>query len=434
MKNSATFWRNLAITLPLTLLLGGCGGGGSSSPAVPAVATVFYAHSLAFGNNSTIKAWGYNGFGQLGFAQNSNTNGTPQVVQGLPKLSQANGGFSMGATHSVAFKNNSSVWAWGWNAYGQLGANTSTNTFSPTPVQVTGFSRTQAVSAGGFHTLALTAGPDTDAVTGQLVKNVWAWGLNSLGQLGDGTTIYGSSSAPTAPVKVKGTDGAAIADITKIAAGGSHSLALKVDPTTGVTTLYAWGDNSYGQLGVATSPSSTFSPVAVTVPITGKIKDIAAGGAFSLAVTDDGRVWAWGYNGIGQLGVDPAGSPPVPFRVTPTVVAQISNVQSVSAGLDHVLALKTDGTVWGWGFNFYGQLGNGGSGGASLSTNTPVIVPVQVTGLTLVSSNRRVLAFGNNSYAFDGASVWAWGDNAFGQLGNGTTDRSIVPILVGGLR
>ena len=184
MENTATFWRNLAIVLSLAVLLGGCGN--SSSTSVPATATVFYAHSIAFGSNSTIKAWGYNGFGQLGFTPNQTTNGTPLTVPGLPKIK----GFSTGAVHSVAFGNNSTVWAWGWNAYRQLGTDTGSTTFSSVPLQVP-VHGVVAVSAGGFHTLALS-GDGT----------VWSWGLNSLGQLGDGTTAYGSNSVRKDPGQV----------------------------------------------------------------------------------------------------------------------------------------------------------------------------------------------------------------------------------------
>ena len=180
-----------------------------------------------------------------------------------------------GDYHSLALKSDGTVWAWGYNYYGQLGDGSTTS--STTPVQVSGLSGVIALAGGYSHSLALKSD-----------GTVWAWGSNYSGQLGDGST-----TSSTTPVQVSNLDG-----VVALAAGSYHSLALK-----SYDTVWAWGYNYYGQLGDGSTDSSTgnrSTPVQVS-GLRGVIA-LAGGGYHSLALKSDGTVWAWGRNYHSQLG------------------------------------------------------------------------------------------------------------------------------------
>ncbi|MGE5579277.1 MAG: fibronectin type III domain-containing protein [Bacillota bacterium] len=229
---------------------------------------------------------------------------------------------------------------------------------------------------------------------------VWAWGYNDDGQLGDGTTIQ-----RTSPVQVSGLTG-----VIAIAAGDEHSLALKGDGT-----LWAWGRNNGGQLGDGTTTTRK-TPVQVK-GLTG-ITALSAGIYHTLALKGDGTVWAWGDNNYYQLG-----DPRISRATRPIQVSGLTGVTAISAGDCHSLAVKGDGTVWAWGRNHRGQLGVG-----SMTTG---MTPVQVPGLTGFTA---VAAADDHSLALRGdGTVWAWGYNDCGQLGDGTTTLRTTPVQVHGL-
>jgi YD repeat-containing protein len=234
-----------------------------------------------------------------------------------------------------------------------------------------------------------------------------------VGQLGDGT--YTNT---VIPVRVSG-----LTSVRSLGGRGYHNLAIQSNGT-----VWAWGWNSRGQLGHDTSTSPCPAPLAGTcsnvpvqvIGITNPLT-VTGGGFFSLALMPDHTLRAWGANEFGQLG---DGS--YMDRSTPVPVSSVlSNVVQVSAGWKHAVALRSDGTVWTWGDNTYGQIGNG-------STSTQGIsVPFQVAGL----NNARAVSGGDRFTAILNAdgTVWTWGWNGFGQLGDGTnTDRS-TPVQVVGL-
>ncbi|MBI4492930.1 MAG: IPT/TIG domain-containing protein, partial [Chloroflexi bacterium] len=284
-------------------------------------------------------------------------------------------------------------WAWGLGSYGQLGDGTANPSV---PVQVSGLSGAIAVAAGGYHSLALKSD-----------GTVWAWGGNGYGQLGDGST-----SNRATPVQVSGLSG-----VIAVSAGWQHSLALKNDGT-----VWAWGNNRFGQLGDGTSSTVRTTPVQVS-GLSGVVA-IAAGGYHSLALKNDGTVWAWGANWYGALGDGTATN-----RLTPVQVPGLSGVMAVAAGSAHSLALKGDGTVWAWGGNYSGQLGDGTTVTTGCYSRP---TPVQVSGLSGASA---IAAGASHSLALksDG-TVWAWGYNGYGQLGDGTTTGHATPVQVSGLR
>jgi YVTN family beta-propeller protein len=288
---------------------------------------------------------------------------------------------------SPALEPSGQVWTWGYDNSGQLGDGGSTQRTSPFHVALPGFT---GISAGGDWSLGLRAD-----------GTVWAWGYNLYGQLGVGHLL-----TERLPVQTSG-----LSNVTAIAASnsGHHNLAVLGDGT-----VRAWGTNGDGQLGDGTTTGRS-TPVQVT-GLSGVFTAVAAGYTHSLALRSDGTVWAWGANNLGQLGDGTTTA-----RLTPVQVNGLTGVQAIAAGVYFSLALRSDGTVWAWGDG--GRLGNGTTSGMQL---TPLANGV--TGATAITAS--------SSYAFallsDG-TVRAWGSNNYGQLGDGTTTTRYSPVAVSGL-
>ncbi|MCM8768306.1 MAG: FG-GAP-like repeat-containing protein [Candidatus Omnitrophica bacterium] len=313
-----------------------------------------------------------------------------------------------GQGHTVFLQDEGTVWTWGDNTYGQLGDGAQSNLFEPTASAV--LESVSAVSAGLSHTAALK----TNGM-------VWVWGDNRFGQIGVGSNL---------PVILTPSPVSNISGITAISCGGNHTLALKNNGT-----VWAWGRNDSYQLGLGDTYGTTnlIVPAQVVGPeglgyLSGIIR-VAAGYSHSLAISQDGSLWVWGDNSFGQLGIGHKTPSMYPVKVK-----TLSDIKGISAGGtgvlgNHSLAVKSDGTVWAWGANSKGQLGDG--------TNTEKTEPVQVKGsggTGFLSNIRQVAAGGRHSLALDkDGTVWAWGDNTYGQLGNGTNEGSLYPIAVFGL-
>jgi alpha-tubulin suppressor-like RCC1 family protein len=301
-----------------------------------------------------------------------------------------------GFSHSLALRSDGTVWAFGSNLYGQLGTSAEIGTFhgNPTPTLVPGLSGVTAVAAGGGHSLALRSD-----------GTVWAFGRDPSSP---------TNPAPAlAPALVPGLTG-----VTAVAAGGAHSLALRSDGT-----VWAFGSNFYGELG--TSTNSGTNPTPAQVPGLTGVTAVAAGSTHSLALRSDGTVWAFGSNLYGELGTSTNSGTGNPTP-TPTLVPGLTGVTVVAAGGLHSLALRSDGTVWAFGNNIYSQLGTSTNSG----TFNPNPTPVQVPGPTGVAA---VSAGGVHSLALrsDG-TVWAFGNNVYGQSGSTTNNRTYAanPVAV----
>ena len=387
-------------------------------------------HSLALLADGTIRAWGANAFGQLGDGGMVDQL-TPVTVAGITNAVA----IVAGNMHSMALLSDGTVRSWGWNGFGQLGDGGRYSSYS----YVAGLNDGIAVAAGEAHNLAIRAD-----------QSVVAWGFNYAGQVGDGTQLD-----QLTPVPVTG-----LTNVSQVLAGSGHSVALKTDGTVwawganisgqlgagnlieftpiqvpGMTAVsrigvgaqhtlavqsgiaYGWGYNVYGQIGVGSTASSFNSPVMIPGLGTNVVA-VAGGGWHSLGVRSDGTLWSFGQNNYGQLGIGNTTQQSSPVQIT-----GISNVTQVSAGNSHSVALKADGTVWAWGINNGGQLGDGSFVNRS--------VPVQVSGLTNIIS--VVSGYTHNVALQSDGSVWTWGGNAWGQLGDGTTARRLTPYHIPGV-
>ncbi|HZF50281.1 MAG TPA: MopE-related protein, partial [Polyangiaceae bacterium] len=304
-----------------------------------------------------------------------------------------------GKYHMLFLRPNGTVWAWGAANNGQTGTGVSSS-LKTTPVQVLGLPTIKAIAAGGWHSLAL----DENGL-------VYAWGMNSSGQLGTGSV---SNTPQGTPVQVPG-----LSNITAIAAGESHSLAIDAGGD-----IWAWGYNSFAQIGIGTSTSSVPAPVKVSIQ--GGAAGIAAGAHHSLAVSKSGAVWAWGSAYNGQIGNGKSGGSSYNQQKTPyEVPLGGATAVAVAAGSIHSMALLSDGTLRAWGSNSFGQLGIGSTALKSL--------PQAVPGLTDVA---QITAGYNFTLArVSSGAVWAWGADSSGQLGDGaaTSTGSTIPQVVPGL-
>jgi ELWxxDGT repeat protein len=362
--------------------------GGGNSPSGPLsfikVLGTGYEFSAALCEDGTVRAWGDNGTGSLGTGNNIYYNYPAKVVDLTDIID-----ISSGLYHTVALKKDGTVWAWGDNYHGQCGNGTFSLNGYKTPVQVIGLSDIITVAAGENHNLALKKD-----------GTVWAWGENDAGQLGDGTTTKSSFAK-----KVNGISG-----MTAIAGGMSFSIALKGDGT-----VWSWGLNYNGQLGDGTK-TNRHTPVQVQ-GLTGIISIAAAKLSHVLALKNDKTVWGWGANSRGQLG-NGSTAPEVKLPVQ----MNISGVNAVSTGATFSLMLKNDGTLWGCGYNsFDGTLGIN-------TSNSEHHNPIQVSNITGVKAMSAGTA--HSLAVLNDGSVWAWGRNNFGQIGDETDATRLAPVIV----
>ena len=374
------------------------------------------SHSLALKNDGTVWAWGSGSYGKLG-NNSSSTQRTPIQVLDSAAAGNINNITSVaaGRWYSLALKNDSTVYAWGYNSSGQLGTGDTNSRSVPNSVLKSD------VSSQLFSNAKVITGGDNQSLALKNDGTVWAWGSNSYGQLGDNTTTQRLT-----PVQVKGPGGVGyLTDITAITANSTHCMALKNDGT-----VWAWGENNAGQLGDNTI-TQRLTPVQVKASggvgyLTG-VNAIAASQYYSLALKNDGTVWGWGSNIGGQLGDNTTTQRLTPVQVKgPDGVEYLDSITSITTGRGHSLAIKSDGTVWAWGYNSFGQLGD--------NTTTQRLTPVQVKGpdgVGYISGITSIYGGHNHSLAnkADG-TVWAWGRNSDGQLGDNTTTQRNAPIQV----
>ena len=294
------------------------------------------------------------------------------------------------------------IYAWGDNSSGQLGFGFSNTTSVSTPVKIPSRFYTSLpwkdVSAGDTHSLAIDYN-----------NTPFAWGDGSYGKLGDNST---SGSGVPDYIFFPGP----IYTALQVSAGGQHSLAIGSD-----TSLWAWGNNDSGQIGIGFASNSALSPIQVGFDT--YWHQISAGGRHSAGIISydsgaSGYLYTWGDNINGQLGLGDRTD-----RYFPNAVGFSSIWKKVTTGNNHTLAIKTDGTLWSWGRNFDGQLG--------LGDTTHRSSPVQVGSLT---NWKQVSGGGEHTLAIKtNGTLWAWGSNTNGELGLGDTTHRSSPVQVGSL-
>lgn len=288
-----------------------------------------------------------------------------------------------GGRHSMMLHTDGSVWTSGANTYGQLGNGTTTQ--STRYVKTNNLNDMIEIAAGEYHSIALK-----DDGT------VWTWGKNTYGQLGNGNTTSRST-----PAKISG-----LSDVIAISAGENFSMALKKDGT-----VWTWGVNFCGQLG-NNSQAHSYTPVQVVNSDNTAFTDviaISAGDKHSLALKKDGTVYSWGYRNKGQCGVGAIGE--ICYK-TPVMIPSLDGITAISGGFLYSMALKKDGTMWTWGYNGNGQLGDG----TTINRSQPVEIQ-NFNKITAISAGKDFsMALKNNGIDTWSNSVYTWGDNSKGQL------------------
>lgn len=372
----------------------------TASPTPVAVSGLSGAVAISAGSDHTCvvladhtpRCWGDNTLGKLGAglggADNSTVPVTPTGLTGLEVVD-----IEAGGAFTCALIADGTVRCWGDNGYYQLGLTAPSSPSAKDPV--TGITDAVALSSGSAHSCAVLAS-----------GRAMCWGRNENGQLGRGTISFRSSVA---------TDVTGITNAVGVTAGDDdHSCVLLVD-----ATAQCWGLNSDGRLGAGPAAASQ---VTVPVPVLGatNLTQLTAGTVSTCARDEQGAAWCWGGNSKGALGTGTAADSNVPVQVSALGTA----VQTIGAG-SQVCAQLVGGATRCWGDNSHGQLGNGGPGNPAPLPLAVQAVPAGTASLAAGGRHTCVLAAGG--------IPWCWGDNTYGQLGDGTTETRSGPVAVVGV-
>ncbi|WP_424358872.1 RCC1 domain-containing protein [Methanocella sp. MCL-LM] len=327
-------------------------------------------HELVLLSNGTVWAWGSNSCGECGqeISEDNSDFSSPKMVNSLSDIREV----STGLFASFALANDGTVWSWGSNIAGQLGRgfqvtySTSDYRWKPEPIP------------GLSNVIAIASSPQGFALALKDDGTVWAWGYNNFGQLGNGAVPIGEYAI--SPVQVEG-----LGDVKSIAAGYKNAFAVKNDGT-----VWAWGSassvfpvNDGNKAGIARLPQ--------IVPDITDVKSMAIDDGYALLLKNDGTVWAWGSDWRGALGINSSKSntPDNVITSTPIQVPGLSDVVAIDVSNGHSVALCRDGSVWSWGANYGGQLGDG----SIEDRNKPWRIPVK--NIVLISGSYMVDSEGN---------------------------------------
>ena len=392
----------------------------------------FFTCALTLQNK--VFCWGVNWYGQLGNAIPTNTNSaTPVEIMGLSDIQK----ISLGASHGCGLNSQGQVFCWGSNSSGQHGIGSITATPPTTVIPVAGLSGVKQLTSGGTHTCALTA-----------QNKVVCWGSNSFGQIGNNSTTTALS-----PVEVIG-----LTNIKQISAGGSNTCAINNQDN-----VLCWGINRGGQLGIGKTSENSMVPVSVSN--LSNAKEVIVFGDNTCVFTNLNKTFCWGENTNDGLAINVFADIVSPREVTflngakrisalcyisdsdsvycrgnsrygklgvnakttswaPIKNPDIQSYKQISTGVRHACALDSQNRVYCWGYNNEGQLGNN----TKVTSKTPVLV-------SNLTSAKYVGVGGSSGACAITAQDTAvcWGHNGNGQLGNGTTTSSSVPVTVSGL-
>ena len=359
-------------------------------------------HIVAIGADGSLWAWGGNRAGQLGDGTTIDRLSPVRIGADYDWASVSAGQGNWDA-HTAAIRTDGSLWTWGRNSEGQLGNGTRAN--SAVPIQIMPDYKMVSVSAGMEHTAAVR-----DDGT------LWIWGSTGFAANGHGRGTSPISHGNT-PVQL-GED----ADWVLVSAGANYTAAIKTDGS-----LWGWrGDEERRWSPYEDSVTRHDTPIQI-----GTYTDwvsVSAGRANAFAIRSDGSLWGWGDNGAGQLGDGTRTSRSTPVQIKVSSNGISASWASVVSGHFHAVALKTDGSLWTWGVNVHGELGDGtggrGWGDRSDDRHSPARVGVDYDWVSIAASDGYTVAMRANG------SLWTWGDNQWGQLGDGTTTSRSSPLRI----
>ncbi len=326
-------------------------------------------------------AWGRNGYGAVGDNTTESRSTPRQEFTSSTNWKQVSGGYQ----HTAAIKTDGTLWAWGKNAFGAVGDNTIAD--RSTPRQEFTSSTNWKQVAGGYHTAAIK----TDGT-------LWSWGRNLSAAIGDNTT------APRSTPRQEFTSST---NWKQVACGFRHTSAIKTNGT-----LWAWGRNNEGQLGDNTTADRSTPRQEITSGT--NWKQASCGYNHTAAIKTDGTLWLWGRNNEGQLGDNTNANRSTPRQE----FTSGTNWKQVACGAFHTAAIKTDGTLWAWGYNVYGQIGD----------NTIAFRSTPRQEFTSSTNWKQVAGgYGHTAAIKTDGTLWLWGFNSNGQIGDNTTTNRFTP-------
>lgn len=347
-------------------------------------------HSIGQKPNGTIWTWGYGAWGELGLGDSSDAFLPTQVGTATNWHL-----LTAGNVDTFGIKTNGTLWATGGGNYGELGDGGSGlghEIFNF--IQIGTATNWKVISANNYHTIGLRAN-----------GTLWSWGQNNEGQLGDGTAT--DKNIPTQ----LGIE----TDWKLITTGGAFCISIKTNGT-----MWSWGSNSSGSLGIGDlSVQSVSSPVQIGTQNDWKTVTSGPGSYIVMAIKNNGTLYCFGglwNSGEGGLGLGLG----VHLSSSPSQVGSDNNWQSVSVGFNNAFGIKTDGTLWAWGQNDLGQLGDG----TTVDKGFPTQIGTDTDWATVSAGNMHTIGRKTNG------ALYSWGDNSSGQLGTGSTTGSLLPTQV----
>ncbi len=365
-------------------------------------------HTMILKTDGTLWAVGKNDKGQLGNAVSDPDADSRELtpVKVMDGVKQVSAGFH----HTMIVKKNGTLWAVGDNGKGQLGDNTTENKSTPVQVKTAGgaaMTGVAQVSAGYDHTMILKKNGD-----------LWAVGNNDVGQLGDGT-----GANTSIPVQVRTAPGGpAMTGVAQVSSSSIHTMIIKKNGD-----LWAVGFNGFGQLGDG-STDQRVNPVQVKIAggaAMTNVDQVATGGYYTMILKENGDLWAVGANPFGQLGDGSAEQRVNPVQVKTAEGAAMTGVAQVSAGTNHTMILKKNGTLWAVGANNSGQLGDG----TGANTSIPVQVLTANGGKPMTGVSQVSAGGGHTMIVKRDDTLWAVGLNDEGQLGNGKSGADVKELI-----
>ncbi|XP_065876398.1 ultraviolet-B receptor UVR8 [Euphorbia lathyris] len=349
-------------------------------------------HSVALLSGNMVCSWGRGEDGQLGHGDAEDRPSPTQLsmLAGLEIIS-----VTCGADHTMAYsESHTDVYSWGWGDFGRLGHGNSSDLFTPQPIRALHGLKIKQIACGDCHCLAVTMDGD-----------VQSWGRNQNGQLGLGTT-----EDSLVPQKIHAFQGI---PIKMVAAGAEHTAAVTEDGE-----LYGWGWGCYGNLGLG-DRNDRLVPGKVSLPHGDKMVMVACGWRHTISVSSFGGLYTYGWSKYGQLGHGDFKDHLIPHRVE---ALRDSSVSQISGGWRHTMAVTSDGKLYGWGWNKFGQVGVGDN--VDHSSPMQVKFPQEQKVIQIACGWRHTLA------VTELQNVFSWGRGTNGQLGHGGSLDRNVPTIV----